>query len=375
MLLGLLLAVATSQVPARSAPSDFRLAAVPAVTYGSDVGLSLGSAAFLYRPADVAGRWERISIGAAWASRGPRFLQLKWEKPELGALGWGFLADLRLADDNREPYWGEGAALGGSTVSPGSGSPPDPYRYHDRRAQFSLTVRRTTARSPSPFFRARWLGLDVLDAGPLLGAARPPGHAGGGDLLAEAGLFVDTRDRDVGTRKGFLASASAFGAPRMGKASDGSFAGVNLYAAAFLPVSKRMTLAARVLYDAKLGEVPFYERQQYEGIAYGTGLGGADTLRGVARSRLSGDEKGLASAELRTAIAEVHPFGTSPLQLGLATGIDLGYARQRGHAPLAALSGFVGLRALWDRAVLLRFEVGYSGQGSPAVYVVTGEQF
>lgn len=49
-----------------------------------------------------------------------------------------------------------------------------------------------------------------------------------------------------------------------------------------------------------------------------------------------------------------------------------GSAGTRRSAPWG---GFAGLRALWDRAVLLRLEVGYAGQGGPAFYIVTGEQF
>jgi hypothetical protein len=375
VVLALLLAVATADLPERAGPGDLRLVAAPTATYTSDIGLTLGAGGSLYRASDVPGRLERLTLNAAWASRGPRWLAMRWEEPQVGSLGWGLLGDVRLADDNREPYWGEGAALGGLSTAAGFGAPPDPFRYHDRRAFLSLTARPSRATSPSPYFRARWLLLEVVDAGTLLRAARPRGADGGGEALAEAGLFIDTRDRDVGTHRGLLASCSMFVAPPIGSLSAGGMGGANLSAAIYLPLSRGATLAGRALYDRKVGDVPFYERALYEGMSYGVGMGGAETIRGVARSRISGDEKGLASLEVRAPVANLRAFGGTPLQIGVATGLDVGFARQSGYGAVAAVGGFAGLRALWDRAVLLRLEVGYAGQGGTAVYLATGEQF
>lgn len=375
VVLALLLALATADLPERAGPGGFRLVAAPAATYGSDVGVTLGAAGSLYRVTDVPGRLERVTVSGTWASRGPRSLSVRWEAPRVGAIGWGLLVDLRLADDNREPYWGEGAGLGGAATAPGFGAPPDPYRYHDRRGFLSITARPSRATSPSPYFRARWLRLAIAEAGPLLQASRPRGFDGGGEALAEAGLFVDTRDRDVGTQRGLLASCSMFVAPPIGSFSAGTMGGANASAAVFVPLKRGTTLAARALYDRKVGDVPFYERALYEGMSYGVGMGGAETIRGVARSRLSGDEKGLASLELRASLANMRAFGGTPLQLGVGTGLDVGFARQSGYGAVTAVGGFAGLRALWDRAILLRLEVGYAAQGGTAVYLATGEQF
>jgi hypothetical protein len=151
--------------------------------------------------------------------------------------------------------------------------------------------------------------------------------------------------------------------------------GVNASAAFFLPLGRRATLAGRALYDRKLGDVPFYERALYEGLSYGVGMGGGETIRGVARSRLSGDEKGLASLEVRAPLTNLYAFGGRQLQLGVGTGLDAGFARQAGYGAVTAIGGFAGLRALFDRAVLIRLEVGYAAQGGMAVYLATGEQF
>ena len=369
-----LVLAASDPGPAPAADGSFRFAVIPAFSYGSDVGATLGAATFVYRPTQIPGRHDLLLMSASYATRGPRALQLNLESPRLHG-DWGGRIDVRVADDNQDPYWGEGGALGGSTVPPGAGSAPSPYRFHGRRAFLAATARPTSAASPSPYARVRLLALDVHDPGALLGAAQPLGSRGGSSLLWEAGLLVDTRDRDVGTRRGLHASASGFAAPAFGPIGPGSFGGGNVTASLFWPLADGATLAVRALAEAKLGDVPFYERSYYEGVLYGGGLGGAGTVRGLARLRMPGDYKALATAELRTTLLQGRPVAGKLLQLGIGAGLDAAYARQRGHPALTALGGFAGLRALWDGAVLLRFEVGYAGQGAAAMYLVTGEQF
>jgi hypothetical protein len=360
--------------PAESRAFGLRFAALPNISYGSDVGVSLGAFGLFYRPSGAGARQERLAVGFNYTTRGPRTLSLKWDQPRLGDGDWGGLFDLRLADDRHEPYWGEGGALASSLQQVGPVA--FPYRFHDRRIFLSVTARPFEATRPALYGRARLLAIDVRDQGPLLAAQRPLGSRGGSSLLWEVGVLLDTRDREVGTRKGLFANASAFAAPAFGPLGPGSFAGFDLAASSYWPLAKCATLAARALLDVKLGlgSVPFYERDQYEGITYGDGLGGSGTLRGVARGRMAGDQKGLASVELRLNACEGRPFGSRLLRMGVAAGVDAGFAHQQGYRTLGAVGVFAGLRALWDDAVLVRAEVGYAGKG-PAFYLVTGEQF
>lgn len=378
-LLAIALAVVSPGLEAlRSAaeePQPFRFAAIPILSYGSDTGLNAASAVLLYRDGGVPGRLERLSLGFAFATHGPRIVKTEWAAPQLLGTGWALQLDGCVADDDRAPYWGEGGALGRSAVDPGYGTPPPVFSYHDRRAFLGALLRPSVAARPSPFFRVRWLGVDVAQASALLAAARPLGVDGGAQLLGEVGVLVDTRDAEVATRRGVFASASAFGSPALGDVSSFGFGGVNVTASAFVPAGRRVTLAFHAMGEMKRGDVPFYERDLYEGISYAGGLGGAGTLRGVARSRLSGEDKALLTGELRSSLWQWRIRGGTPLDVGLAAGGDLGMAHQRGYAPLAAAGAFAGLRAVWDRAVVTRLEVGYAGQGGAAVYLVTGEQF
>jgi len=348
---------------------------VPNVAYGSDVGLKVGVAAYLYRVAEVdPDRRDRLSLGLAYSTRGPRFIEARWYDYRLLGTRAHTAWDVRLADDDLAPYWGEGAGLGGLPVAPGSGTPPPEYRYHDRRAFASALVAAPIAGSLNAYGRLRWLRVDLVATGPLLAAQRPLGFGGGDVALAEAGFLVDTRDVETGTRRGLYVNAALFGAPALGGPFAYAFGGGNVTFRQYLPLRPDARLALRLMADLKRGSVPFFERTIYEGVEFGDGLGGGETIRGVARYRLAGEDKLLANLELRMDLLTYHPFERS-LEVGLATGIDAGAARQRGYSTVAALGGFAGVRLLWDEAILLRVELGYAAQGSAALYVSFGEEF
>jgi outer membrane protein assembly factor BamA len=231
--------------------------------------------------------------------------------------------------------------------------------------------------------RGRWLDLDIRSRGALLQASNPPGAAGGRVLLGEVGLMLDTRDREVAPKRGVVLEASAFASPRLGSASQYSFHGYHLGARAYVPLLSRLTFAARALYDMKLAgrvlgtdgtAVPFFERSLYEGFNSGEGLGGGSTVRGIARFRLSGEEKILGNAELRALLFRSHLLGNTQ-DWGLDVGLDAGRAQQRGYAPVHAESAVVGARLVWSSAVIVRVQAGRVRGGDTTLYLSFGEMF
>ena len=364
----------------------WHLAAFPIASYGSDVGLTVGAALFLYEPLlDPPGKQDAITLSASYATRGPRQADGGWVHQRL--FGWPvqFRINLHVGDDSLMPYWGEGAQLGGLAVPTGFGTPPPPYRYHDRRF-FGAAILRGPFVGPFGWHvRARFLDVGIPEQSALLASSAPPGARGGRVALFEAGLILDTRDREVGPHQGLLLAVAAFAAPQLQGVSDFSFHGYDGSARAYVPLGSRVTLAMRALYDRKLPgvptrndavqAVPFFERSLYEGFSYGEGLGGAGSLRGIARYRISGDEKALGSAELRLSLFSSHIFGKTQ-EWGLDGAFDAGWARQPGYAAVDATGVAAGLRLFWDRAVIFRVEVGRAVRGGDAtLYVSFGDQF
>lgn len=378
-----------SDDPDAGPPRDvgaWRLVGFPVLTFGSDVGLQLGAALFLYRRLpEQPDAEDRLALSVSYATRGPRSLDLDTTVRRLFGTSLRIRGDLHLADDRLMPYWGEGAGLGGLSTPPGAGAPPAPYRYHDRRVFTSLAVRGALVGALGWHVRARWLDVDVRKQSALLEASDPPGARGGRVALGEVGLLVDTRDREAETRHGVFATASAFQAPRLGGVSDFGFHGYDAVLRVYAPLWPGATFLARALYDRKLAgalgtsrghaAVPFFERMLYEGLRFGEGLGGAGTLRGAARFRLAGDEKALVNVEVRSRVATTHLLG-KPEEWEVAAGFDAGRARQPGHAPVHAEGVAIGVRMIWDRSVFTRFDVARALGGTDhALYLAFGKLF
>ena len=361
--------------PSASTPRTptLQLTAIPIVSYGSDVGVQLGGAAYLYELDAAGNRRNWGALGISWTERGPRSVELKGELLGIGGTSLRSFVQLKASLDTSAPYWGEGAALGGLPIAPGAGSPPPPFRYRATAPWASLILRGALAGPFGWWTRLRYTEVAVTDPGAALAAAAPPGARGARSTLLHAGVVYDTRDRTSSPRGGWLADASLFGSapgPIASQAMGGANAGVRGY----FRLWEGGVLAARALYDLKLGDVPFFERSLYEGLSYGEGLGGAGTIRGLARDRLSGEEKLLVGAELRTWLAETWWLGRHQ-EWGLSAGVDGGRSRDRGHVPVFGLGGFGGLRVLLQQAVAVRFEVGFAGQGALGYYLSFDEAF
>jgi hypothetical protein len=346
-------------------------AVLPLASYGSDVGLQLGGAAYLYGTDRRGERDSWGALGVTWTSHGPRSLELKGELLRLFGTSLRTFVQVKGAIDTSAPYWGEGAQLGAG-VAPGAGAPPPEYRYQAVGPWLSAVLRGGVAGPLGWWTRLRYTEVAVEQPSALLSRTAPRGILGGSSALAHAGIAYDTRDAGASPRRGVLADASAFAAPAA--LSSYAFGGVNVGARGYVSLAANAVLALRGFYDLKLGGVPFFERALYEGLGYGEGLGGNGTIRGLARDRLMGEEKALVGAELRLWLTETRLLGR-PQVWGISLGGDAGRARDRGTAPVLGAGGFVGGRLLWDRAVVVRLEVGYAGQGALAYYLSFDEAF
>ena len=61
-------------------------------------------------------RRDRLSLGLAYSTRGPRFIEARWYDYRLFGTRAHTAWDVRLADDNSLRTRGEGARLGGLSV-------------------------------------------------------------------------------------------------------------------------------------------------------------------------------------------------------------------------------------------------------------------
>ncbi|HET7753742.1 MAG TPA: BamA/TamA family outer membrane protein [Anaeromyxobacteraceae bacterium] len=359
-------------VPPPPPGKGLRLAAIPVIAFASDTGLRLAGGVFVYDldTRDMRNDWAALQL--SWTSRGPRYAEIKGEARDLFGTQLRSFYQLKLHDDVAAPYWGEGARLEGAP-SPGNGSPPKEFQYHVTGPWLAASLRGPVRGNVGWFTRLRWTRRNIHERGAALEAQRPTGFEGGGLALLAGGLVLDSRDDEIGATRGVFADASVFGGPRLGRFSEHAMIGANVTVREYLPLWRGATLAMRQLYENKVGDVPFSERTYLEGLGYGEGIGGAGTIRGMARDRLAGEEKMLGSVELRARVLQAGWWGRVQ-EFGVSLGLDAGRARQRGYAPVHGVGGFAGLRLAWDRAVLVRFEVGNAGEGQ-AYYLSFDEPF
>jgi hypothetical protein len=229
------------------------------------------------------------------------------------------------------------------------------------------------------------LGDDIRSGSPevkrLIGPTGTEGAA-----LFRYGLQFDDRDNQVSPHRGTFDELafnwSPGGVPelpfRYGEAS------VNLRG--YLPISSRVTLAARVVGDLLFGDVPLYELSR----AVDTyAIGGSNGVRGVPAQRYYGKVKVFGNVEIRAKLFDFRAFG-KPLTIGGAAFLDGGrvWADTTPHpeldgAALGPKNAFGlkyglggGLRLMSGTAFVLRADVAWSPDATPVgAYVVAGESF
>jgi outer membrane protein assembly factor BamA len=126
----------------------------------------------------------------------------------------------------------------------------------------------------------------------------------GGRLEVKGGIVHDSRDNEADPRRGLRSELILLLSP-----GNGSYAKVFASTVGFLPLTGDwLTFAYRAAYQGTIaGEQPFYMIQQISTLYFrqisSEGLGGQNTLRGVARNRVTGAGVAWGNAEVRCRFA------------------------------------------------------------------------
>ena len=196
------------------------------------------------------------------------------------------------------------------------------------------------------------------------------------------GVVYDTRDNELAPTSGMFHSFEVLASPAISDAIPYKYEQFDLslkYYRTILP--KRMVLATRVVADALLGDVPFYELSRYDNTsAIGGGLG----VRGVPGYSYYGKVKVFANVELRTHITNFN-FWDKKYKFGVATFFDAGrlWTDLRNSHPELDGTGLglhwgtgAGIRLQQGRAFLVRADLAWSPDARPiAGYVLADHIF
>ncbi len=253
------------------------------------------------RPEPYAGS---IALDGQISTAGSRSLALETRIP--GMLdGWRFQLDLRAERAARENYFGIGNDAANEQDSV-TDDRPHFFRADHRRSYVRGQIERRIAgplRVLGGFHIEGWR-VDTLStmsmlARDLAAGVDPSITQNTLDASWRVGVVLDLRDDQVAPHRGGLLQA-IYGAADADVLGDVSYTRTTLSAAGYLPIGRRVTVAARVLGQRMSGRPPLGSFYLMESVDRPTvALGGAGSHRGLLDRRLLGPDKLLSNFDLR----------------------------------------------------------------------------
>ncbi|MBH2006383.1 MAG: BamA/TamA family outer membrane protein [Myxococcaceae bacterium] len=368
-------------------------AGIPILGYVSGFGMGFGAAGALYRKQEGFNPYRyELDAQTYFSLGGFQSHRLRFDSIDVGGLPLrlrpvvGFIANLS------QSFCGLG--MNANCDSPHQDF-PNFYLHRYLEGYAGLEGRWRLQPLPHKIeFIASWRGSyyrigSLSDSGPYpdsLYGNTFGYHASDGDGFAsvlEVGLMVDNRDFEPDPKQGYWVEATVREASRYW-GSSWNYVGGNLSFRGYWPLmpNKRLTLAAQVLLDAMLGESPLQEIVRAGGSGrYFNTFGGQEIGRGLREQYFPGRLKAYKQLELRYEFVDFSLWDWK-FNLSATSFADFGVVAWSIHTlnqePFKPAIGFGGgLRLLWDRAVMLRFDVGMSPieNYAPKFYLVIGNAF
>ena len=134
--------------------------------------------------------------------------------------------------------------------------------------------------------------------------------------------------------------------------------------ARYFPLSVRLNLAHRTIFEALKGSVPLYAYGEIGGSRRKKGLGGNDSLRGFDRQRFTDNIRLFTNTEFRYQLRKTRAF-RQYLEWNAAVFVDAGEVAP-GVADLSVgelrWTGGFGLRLYWNSDFVIRSDVAFSSE-------------
>jgi hypothetical protein len=186
-------------------------------------------------------------------------------------------------------------------------------------------------------------------------------------VMLSAGVIYDSRDNEIFPRTGSFHQIGLRvieGFPVEDNVRYGAFGAV---LAVYRSIGGPFVAAGRIVVDAELGNVPFYDLYTGEPFLQDTIIGGSAGVRGVPEGRYLGKLKGVGNAELRAMWLDFSLFG-QPFHVGNDVFIDAGRvwadysfsSPDDGNRVGIKWGAGGGAYLIWGQAAVFRVEVAYS---------------
>ena len=317
----------------------------------------------------------KLTLYLLRSTEGSRNSTLRLKVPRISGTGFGLRLLLATKKNLRTRYYGLGndTEYNAAYTDPASPDFRDKnyYYYVLETPRFIFSLLREIY---GPVSVSVGLGLDRADV-----SARG-GRSSYRDQQAEVGavegstgflsgtIHWDTRDDDTIPRRGTFHEWSY-------ETSRNSLLGVFLEQlidfrrytftdTRHVPLSKRLNLAHRMVFEVLKGSVPLYAYGEIGGSRRIKGLGGTDSLRGYDRQRFTDNVRFFSNTELRYQLATL-TFFKQYLEWHGVGFVDAGRVwpdtDQVGLGGLHATVG-AGLRFYWNSDFVIRADFGYSSE-------------
>lgn len=217
--------------------------------------------------------------------------------------------------------------------------------------------------------------------GSLYAQEYPTGETGLASVL-QLGVMLDQRDNEIAPTRGYWIEGSVRGASGLW-GSRWDYLGANLILRGFVPLNRArsVVLAARLILDATVGDMPTHELTVIGGSRIVSGVGGEFSARGLRLERYLGRLKAIQQLELRYTFWTFELFEQGfetmfvPFMDAAAVGYDWGDWRGDPRRLLWGVGG--GVRLIWNHDFIFKVDVAVSPfeTKTPGIYLNLGQVF
>jgi outer membrane protein assembly factor BamA len=371
----------TDYVTRRFEPAGF-----PLIGGDSDIGLELGAVGTLSYFADGVRpyRWNMDLLAAISIKQGPNGAEIaqqsylwNWDLPGLYGGRLRLNPEVSYSHTINYGYFGLGDASSPG-IPTGNGNPGRYHEWIESIAQVRSSARIRIAGPLSAQFAAQYLYVaPTAYADSQLAGDSAERQPTGQPLLygttalslpsLAAGFVYDTRDNEIFPHSGMLHELGVRGEEGLPTSGGVHYLETGAILRGYIPLGGPFVAAARLVLNAQVGNVPFYDLFQAGPFDQKEMPGGSAGVRGVPVGRYLGPIKAIGNVELRALWLHF-----TVLQQKFTLGNDLFFDTGRVwsdysfHSPLDG-SGLglkygmgAGIYVLWGAAAMLRIEAAYS---------------
>jgi hypothetical protein len=362
------------------------LAGVPALNFDADEGFGYGAILELYNYGRGIQPYRyTIQPTVFLTTQGRRDYTIFFDSPALLPRGWRVTAFGGNEQQLAQPYYGIGNDVSYDPAKE-RGANPYFYRFGRTRWRATLDLQHRVGHSAGRVLLGggitrSTIDITPFDSGTTLLATQLGGHAPAPSRTnyVRAGLVWDTRDREIGPTRGTWAELLIQDVSRtLGATED--FTRWTATVREYVPLSRRLTFAQRVLAQQIAGNPTFDELSTIQGsFKQQEGLGGSSSIRGLPKDRYIGKALLLSNSELRWRTTEFSFLGR-PSFLTLNAFADVGRVWSDRLQMNEALEGLHvgyggGARVGVGQSFVVATDIGHSSESAAAVYVGLGWMF